>query len=599
MIESKYAFPGVGAASYTGKADAAVAFTLRHQLLDRAMWRQFVDVFREDSDDGDNGWRCEFWGKTMRGGCLTYQYTGDETLYAVLREAAEDLLTARRPNGAFSTYPQENCWRGWDIWGRKYVLTGLLHFYRICREEDLKSRVLSAMTAHAERLFDALGEGKINITETSDFWGGVNSCSVLEPVVDLYKLTGDERCLDFARYILSTGGCRDGNLIALAAENKIPPYEYPEVKAYETISFFEGLLAVYEVTGDRFYLDTVEKFAAAVAATDLTAIGCAGCTHELFDHSAVKQTLFSEGIMQETCVTVTWMRFCARLFLLTGKERYMAQVERSAYNALYGALNDHMLELWDVGGHTLLDALPFDSYSPLVRQKRGRGVGGLKFFRQGGFYGCCACIASAGTALLPLVAVTGGRDGVAVNTYMTGSVRLPTPGGKRLTVTCQTTYPAAMDAHLTVSPESPERFTVRLRVPEFVKDPVIRINGEPVNAEIADNSVFLTREWRNDAVTLTGEIALETVSLNGKTAYRYGVLTLARDEQKEPDAVLSEPLVLTGTPAQRAAPEEGETVRFLLEKRGGGHAVLTDYASCGKRWDKPRVAVSVWHEMVE
>ena len=88
MIESKYAFPGVGEASYTGKADAAVAFTLRHQLLDRAMWRQFVDVFREDSDDGDNGWRCEFWGKTMRGGCLTYQYTGDETLYAVLREAA-------------------------------------------------------------------------------------------------------------------------------------------------------------------------------------------------------------------------------------------------------------------------------------------------------------------------------------------------------------------------------------------------------------------------------------------------------------------------------------------------------------------------------
>ena len=77
------------------------------------------------------------------------------------------------------------------------------------------------------------------------------------------------------------------------------------------------------------------------------------------------------------------------------------------------------------------------------------------------------------------------------------------------------------------------------------------------------------------------------------------MLTLARDEQKEPDAVLSEPLVLTGTPAQRAAPEAGETVRFLLEKQGGGHAVLTDYASCGKRWDQPRAAVSVWQELAE
>ena len=90
-----------------------------------------------------------------------------------------------------------------------------------------------------------------------------------------------------------------------------------------------------------------------------------------------------------------------------------------------------------------------------------------------------------------------------------------------------------------------------------------------------------------------------TESLNGKTAYRYGVLTLARDEQKEPDAVLSEPLVLSGKPDERAAPEAGETVRFLLEKQGGGHAVLTDYASCGKHWDKPNAAVSVWQELAE
>ena len=595
MIGYQISFPAPGAARYEGKAEEAVRFTLRHQLLDAALWRRFVDVFKEDSDSADNGWRCEFWGKTMRGGCLTYQYTGDEALYRTLLAAVEGLLAARRPNGAFSTYPQDDCWRGWDIWGRKYVLTGLLHFYDVCRDETLKPRLLAAMTAHAEHLFEEVGEGKINITETSDFWGGVNSCSVLEPVVGLYRLTGDERCMAFARYILSTGGCKDGNLIALAAEDKIPPCEYPEVKAYETISFFEGLLAMFEVTGDRFYLDTVEKFAAAVAATDITAIGCAGCTHELFDRSAEKQTDFSDGIMQETCVTVTWMRFCARLFALTDKEKYYAQVERSAYNALYGAVNDHMLKQWDVGGNTLLDALPFDSYSPLVNQKRGRGVGGLKFFRQGGFYGCCACIASAGTALLPLTAVTQSPRGVWVNTYLRGGARLATPAGQTLTLACDTTYPAAMDARITVSPAAPERFTLRLRVPSFVKDPVVRVNGEVTPVELADNYLSLTREWRGDEVTLTGELLPETEERNGKIAFRYGVLTLARDEQKEPGADLSAPLALSGEPAQRVEPEAEETVRFLLPLQGGGLAVLTDYASCGKRWDKPRAAVSVWH----
>lgn len=597
MIDYLHALPGTGAARYSGKADDAVRFTLRHQLLDAAMWHKFVDVFKEDSDAIDDGWRCEFWGKTIRGGCLTYQYTGDETLYNTLRDAVEGLLAAQRPNGAFSTYPQDDCWKGWDIWGRKYVLTGLLHFYRICREEALKKRVLAAATAHAERLFDALGEGKINITETSTCWGGVNSCSVLEPIVDLYKATGDERCLAFARYILSTGGCKDGNLIELAAEDRIPPYEYPEVKAYETISFFEGVLAMYEVTGDRFYLDTVEKFAAAVKVTDITAIGCAGCTHELFDHSAVMQTVFSEGIMQETCVTVTWMRFCARLFLLTGKESYVAQAELSAYNALYGAMNDDMRMLLESHGWTWLSALPFDSYSPLVNGRRGRGVGGLKYFRSGGFYGCCACIASAGTALLPLLAVTRSAEGIACNTYLSGSVRLTTPTGKKLVVVCQTYYPAAMDVLLTVSPEAPERFSVKLRVPGFVKRPVICVNGQPEDVRIADGYATLTREWRGDAVTLTGEIELETEVLNGMTAFRYGVLTLARDAHKEPDADLGGPLTLSGGSARQAEPEAGETVRFLLPKAEGGDAVLTDYASCGKRWDKPGAAVSVWQEV--
>ena len=44
-------------------------------------------------------------------------------------------------------------------------------------------------------------------------------------------------------------------------------------------------------------------------ASDITVIGCAGCT--LFDHSAVRQLDAAEkGVMQETCVTVMWMKLC-------------------------------------------------------------------------------------------------------------------------------------------------------------------------------------------------------------------------------------------------------------------------------------------------
>ena len=52
---------------------------------------------------------------------------------------------------------------------------------------------------------------------------------------------------------------------------------------------------------------------------EISIIGCSGCTHELFDHTAVRQTQTDyEGIVQETCVTVTWMKFCMQLLTLTG-----------------------------------------------------------------------------------------------------------------------------------------------------------------------------------------------------------------------------------------------------------------------------------------
>ena len=597
MIGYLHSFPEPGAAKWSGRPDDAVRFTLAHQLLDKGMWARFIGVFRWNSDSLDDGWRCEFWGKTMRGGCLTYQYTGDEALYGVLTDAVKGLLSAQRPDGSFTTYPPEDAFRGWDVWGRKYVLTGLMHYYRICRDGALKRRVRSAMLSHARRLFSALGPGKREITRTSGCWGGVNSCSVLEPVAELYKLTGDPECRAFAEYILSTGGCSDGDLIALAAEDRVDPCEYPEVKAYETISFFEGLLAMYEATEDRSCLDTVEKFAARVRRSDITAIGCAGCTHELFDRSALRQTLFSDGIMQETCVTVTWMRFNARLFMLTGKTAYFDEVERSAYNALYGAMNTEGLMLRDVRTKDLLSALPFDSYSPLVAQPRGRGVGGLKYFREGGFYGCCACIASAGTALLPLLAVTAQPDGISVNTYLNGEAEWTTPAGQKAAVRIETDYPAGGTVRLRISTERPERFAVRLRIPAFLRGPAVRVNGADVPETAEDGRVTVVREWNDDTVSLEGTFALERETLNGKTAFFHGPLTLARDETKEENAALKEPLALTGEPPVRAVPGPGETVRYELGRADGGKTVLTEYASCGKRWDQKHAAIGVWSEI--
>ncbi len=507
-MEYAYTLPRPGEINVQGKAREYLDFITRRQLSDAALWRKFVSAYETEADTEDLGWRGEYWGKMMRGACLVYRCTADERLYGILRGTVEDLLNAAGADGRLSTYAGGAEFRGWDVWCRKYVLTGMLHFWDICKETALKERILDAMLRHAGCIIKAVGpnEGQIPITKTSEWWLGVNSCSILEPMAELYKRTGEESVRAFARYVLETGGCRGGSLTELALADEKAPFEYPETKAYETMSFFEGALAWYELTAEEKYLTAVKRFAVKVYKTDITLIGCAGCTDELFDNAALRQTEYTGKIMQETCVTVTWMRLCARLFLLTGEEKWADRVEQSAVNALYGSVNLYDQQITDLHSGRTLPALPFDSYSPLCRSTRGKGVGGLKFFADGAYYGCCACIGAAGLAVYPLIE----------------AVR-----------------------------KKPERqYTLRLH------------------------------------------------RLNGKLAFTYGPYTLARDAAKEAADILLpvSPILINGEPQYTPAPcEENECVRLLLET-ANGKVLLTDYASCGKRWAQTDAPVTVWME---
>ncbi len=590
-------FPDMHSLELTGIFRDYLEFALSHQLLREDLWRDFARVFTRDSDDGDRGWRCEYWGKMMRGACLCCRATGSEELYGILRGTVEDLLRAQRPDGRISTYSETHELTGWDLWGRKYVMTGLIHFLEICREEDLKGRILAALIRHADAIQQKVGPGKVDITRTSDLWGGVNSCSILEPFMALYGLTKEARYLEFAEYILSTGGCRDGDLIALALENRLPPFEYPEVKAYETMSFFEGVLAYYQATGKEGYLRAVMNFFRAVTETDLTVIGCSGCTDEKFDHSSIRQVEETKDVMQETCVSVTWMRLCAKLLLLTGDSRYYAFIERTGFNALFGAVNLYGLPQYDRQSRSFMSALPFDSYSPLVSGRRGIGVGGLKRFSFGGFYGCCACIASAGIALLPLTAVLQAADGVCVNALFSGTVAFRNADGRRVRLTARSAYPRTGSMRMTVdAAEGPAAFTLRLRVPEDLRGMEIFVNGDRVDTGAMEKGYVCVRRLfcSGDTVKIRGRIPLIRERIGTSDAFRYGCVVLARDEQKDLD--IETPIDVPDPITWRMLPPgENEMVRVSIDQAPGMKPlILTDYASCGKRWDRDGSRVTVW-----
>ena len=227
---------------YEGVADWAVRFLMKEQIKDPVLWKRFVQQFRDQIDGSDRGWRGEYWGKTIRGAVMLYEYTRDEELYELLTESVRDMLTVAEADGRVSTYTRELEFNAWDMWCRKYVLLGMEYYYDICRDEALKAQIISYMKGVADCVLARIGresEGKKPITLCCYSWMGLNASSILEPMAWLYRLTGEKRYLDFATYVVENGGSHMHNIFELAYENKIYPYQYGVEKAYEMISCFE------------------------------------------------------------------------------------------------------------------------------------------------------------------------------------------------------------------------------------------------------------------------------------------------------------------------------------------------------------------------
>ena len=504
-------------AKYEGFVDDAFRFIEDFQLLNPTLWRRFVQQFREDADY-DAGWRGEYWGKMMRGACLVYPYTQNPVLYETLTATVRDMMESADEDGRISSYATNHEFDGWDIWSRKYVLLGMEYFLDICKDEEFKKEIIACMCKQVDYIISKIGkksDGKIEITAATRHWRGLNSSSLLEPIVRLYNLTGEQKYFDFAEYIVECGGTDIVNIFDLAYEDQLYPYQYPVTKAYEMTSCFEGLLEFYKITGIEKYKTAIINFANKILESDFTVIGSCGCTHELFDHSTVRQANTNNGkIAQETCVTVTLMKFLYRVHLLTGDAKYADAFEIAFYNAYLGAINtDKVIEPMIINEHPDWSAepLPFDSYSPLTAGTRGNGIGGLKIMSDNHYYGCCACIGAAGIGLVPKLQLLGADKAIVLNMFINGSVSTLTPAGKDVTLNIETKYPKCKKVKITLDMEGSENFVLCIRKPQWSKNTLVNVNDEQVACD-AEGYVSIDREWKSgDVVYLELDMRTEAV----------------------------------------------------------------------------------------
>ena len=250
--------------------------------------------FKNKLDNG-GGFAGEFWGKWFTSAALAYGIHPENSYKIILDKAIQEILMTQEADGRISSYSKADEFGYWDVWGRKYVLLGLLSYY----DQTGNKEALQATCRAADALIKIAGPGKKKLTETGlQVLEGLSSCSILEPIVLLYKRTGNKKYLDFAGYLVdlwSKPGKYSSKGIRLIedASSGIDPIHIASPKGYEMMSCFEGICELYRITGDRKLLRAVVKFGESVLKKEIMIVGSVQIVNYGVMELTVKQKFWS------------------------------------------------------------------------------------------------------------------------------------------------------------------------------------------------------------------------------------------------------------------------------------------------------------------
>ncbi len=458
---------------------------------------------------GEQAWVGEHVGKWLHAATLAWAYTKSEAMRAKLDRVASSLIATQQPDGYLGTYADDAHWamgkdQKWDVWVHKYDLLGLITYHTYTGDK-------AALEA-ARKIGDLLvktfgraveGETKLDLNERSAHVG-MASGSVMEPMILLYRATGDEKYLDFARYVAEAWESEKGPKLISALTAKTPVKQTANAKAYEMMSCLVGLCELYRTTGETRYVIPAINAWNDIVANQLLITGSGSSGEHWTEARAFPGS--EKDRVAETCVTVTWIQLTQQLLRLTGEARYAEELEKSFYNHLAAAQRP------DGAAWAYFTAL--DGRKPYKTEQN-----------------CCASSGPRGWAMLPTLAYMTSDDGVVINFFTPSEARVKIDG-EEVTIKQETRYPIDGRVVITVSVPKPMKFSLRVRVPSWSN--VAGIKAQP-------NTYWLLRQTWSRTQTITLDFAIPTRVINGegsnagKIAVARGPVVLAVDELYNPD----------------------------------------------------------------
>ena len=446
--------------------------------------------------------------KALEGIAYTLINNPDPELEKKADEWIDKFAAAQEPDGYINTYYTltglDKRWTDMDMhemYCAGHMIEAAVAYYQATG----KNKLIEVSKRMVEHMLELFGPGKRH-------WVAGHE-EIELALIKLYNVTGDERYIDFADWLIEERGHGHGSH---GNDRKWDPYHFQDEMpvremtdiqghAVRAMYLYCGMADVAALKNDTGYIQTLNRLWDDVVLRKMYITGGIGSSrhNEGFTEA---YDLPNYDAYCETCASIGMVFWNSRMNHFTGDAKYIDVLERSMYN---GALAGISLD-----GNRFFYVNPLASKGDHHRQE---------------WYGC-ACCPSQVSRFIPSIGnyIYGtSADALWVNLYIGNNAEFNIDDNK-VSIQQETNYPWEGDVKLTLN--SSLNKEIRLRIPAWCKSYTLTINGEKQTTPVIEKGyVVLNKEWqKGDIIALTFEMPVEVIAADSRVKENVGKRAIQR-----------------------------------------------------------------------
>jgi DUF1680 family protein len=451
------------------------------------------------------------------------------------REAADLIAAAQQPDGYVNTYfTVKEPGRRWtnlrdahELYCAGHLIEAGVSMFRGTGERKL----LDVVRGLADLIDATFGveRGKIR--------GYPGHEEVELALVKLYRLTGERRYLERARYFIDERGRQPGFFEREArAPGFVPIFDAKPLDYYQAhmpareqreatghavraMYLYTAMADVVLETGDPSLREACDHLWESTTGRKMYITGGIGAS-AIRESFSTDFDLPNDTAYAETCAAIGLFLFASRMLRIRNEARFADVMERCLHNGILSGLS--------LDGESYLYVNPLEVV-PAVCDSNGTHQS-VKYRRQP-WYGCACCppnvarlLASLGEYMYHLQ-----DDTVYADLYHEGVVSAA-PGGNPVRIRQRTGYPWSETIDFSVESEPSAEFVLALRVPAWCRSPDLSINGSSVEAVPgSDGYARVRRRWqKSDRLQLTLPMPATRIYADPRVRAAYGKVAIQR-----------------------------------------------------------------------